>query len=43
VRVLFQNRGPILHLLAQALQLKFKLRPRESFSPDPQLQVERSA
>jgi hypothetical protein len=43
VRVLFENRGPILRLLAQALGLKFKPRPRESFSLDPQLQAERQA
>jgi radical SAM superfamily enzyme YgiQ (UPF0313 family) len=43
VQVLFQNRGPILRLLAQALKLKFKPRPREPFSLDPQLRVERPA
>ena len=42
-RVLFQNRGPILRLLAQALELKFKPRPPEAFSLDPQPQVERTA
>jgi radical SAM superfamily enzyme YgiQ (UPF0313 family) len=41
VQVLFQNRGPILRLLAQALELRFKPRPQEPFSLDPQLQVER--
>jgi hypothetical protein len=40
VRVLFQNRGPILRLLTQALVLKFKLRARESFSLNPQLRVD---
>ena len=40
VRVLFENRGPILRLLAQALALKFKPRPPESLSLDPQLPVE---
>jgi radical SAM superfamily enzyme YgiQ (UPF0313 family) len=43
VQVLFQNRGPILRLLAQALGLRFKLRPREALSLDSQLQVERQA
>ena len=42
-QVLFQNRGPILHLLAQAMELKFKPQPREPFSLDPQLPVERPA
>jgi radical SAM superfamily enzyme YgiQ (UPF0313 family) len=41
-QVLFQNRGPILRLLAQALELKFKPRPREPFTLDPQLPVERT-
>jgi radical SAM superfamily enzyme YgiQ (UPF0313 family) len=40
VRVLFQNRGPILRLLTQALVLKFKLRARESFSLNPRLRVD---
>ena len=43
VQVLFQNRGPILRLLAQALELKFKPQPREPFSLDPELKVERTA
>ncbi len=43
LRVLFQNRGPIIRLLAQALELKFRPRPREPFSLDPQLQAERPA
>jgi radical SAM superfamily enzyme YgiQ (UPF0313 family) len=43
VRVLFENRGPILHLLVQALELKFKPRPREPLSLDPQLPAERTA
>ena len=43
VRVLLQNRGPILHLLVQALELKFKPQPREPMSLDPQLPVERTA
>jgi radical SAM superfamily enzyme YgiQ (UPF0313 family) len=42
-RVLLQNRGPILRLLAQALELKFKPQPREPFSLDPGLPVERTA
>jgi len=36
VRVLFENRRPILRLLAQALELKFKPRPREQYSFEPQ-------
>jgi hypothetical protein len=43
VRVLFENRGPILHLLVQALELKFKPRPRESFSLERELPAERTA
>lgn len=43
VQVLFQNRGPILRLLSQALALKFKPQPREPCSLDPQLPVERTA
>ena len=43
VRVLFENRGPILRLLAQALELKFKPRPRKPFSLDPQLPAEHTA
>jgi radical SAM superfamily enzyme YgiQ (UPF0313 family) len=43
VQVLFQNRGPILRLLAQALELKFKPQPRKPFSLDPELKVERTA
>jgi len=43
MRLLFENRGPILRLLAQALGLKFKPQPREPFSLDPQLPVERPA
>jgi hypothetical protein len=43
VRVLFENRGPILRLLAQALELKFKPQPREPFSLDPQLPAEPTA
>jgi radical SAM superfamily enzyme YgiQ (UPF0313 family) len=43
VQVLFHNRGPILHLLSQALVLKFKPPPREPFSLDPHQQVERTA
>jgi radical SAM superfamily enzyme YgiQ (UPF0313 family) len=42
-RVLFENRGPILRLLAQSLELKFKRRPREASSLDAQLSAERSA
>ncbi len=43
VKVLFQNRGPILRILAQALALKFKPSPPEPFSLDPQLPIERTA
>ena len=43
VQVLFQNRGPIFRLLSQALALKFKPQPREPFSLDPQIPVERTA
>jgi radical SAM superfamily enzyme YgiQ (UPF0313 family) len=43
LRVLFQNRGPILSLLAQAVQLKLQPQPRRSPSLEPQLQIERSA
>jgi radical SAM superfamily enzyme YgiQ (UPF0313 family) len=43
VRVLLQNRSPILHLLVQALELKFKPQPREPMSLDPQLPVGRTA
>src|SRR6266571_2127013 len=38
-RVLLQNRSPILHLLVQALVLKFRPQPREPYSLDPQLPV----
>lgn len=43
VQVLFQNRGPILRLLSQALALKFKPHPREPLSLDPQVPLERTA
>ena len=43
VQVLFQNRGPILHLLAQALGKKLKPKPRESFALDPQRSVDPAA
>jgi radical SAM superfamily enzyme YgiQ (UPF0313 family) len=43
VRVLFQNRGSILRVLAEALALRFKPRPRKPFSLDPQRPVERTA
>jgi hypothetical protein len=43
VQVLFQNRGPILRLLSQALALKFKPQPREPLSLDPQVPLERIA
>jgi len=41
VRVLFQNRGPILRVLVRALELKFKPQPREPFSLDPHQPIER--
>jgi hypothetical protein len=43
VQVLFQNRGPILRLLAQALELKLKPKPREKFTLNPSLPTERPA
>ena len=42
-RVLFQNRGPILRLLSQALALKYKPQPQEPLSLDPRQQIERTA
>jgi hypothetical protein len=42
-QLLFQNRGPILRLLAQALEFKFKPRPRDPYTLDPQSQVQRTA
>jgi len=36
VQVLFQNRGPILRLLYQALEFKLKPKPRERFDLQPQ-------
>jgi radical SAM superfamily enzyme YgiQ (UPF0313 family) len=41
VQVLFQNRGPILRLLAQAVEIKLNPQPRRPSSLEPQ--VERSA
>jgi radical SAM superfamily enzyme YgiQ (UPF0313 family) len=43
VQVLFQNRGPILHLLAQSLELKLKPKPREQFALEPQRSAEPTA
>ena len=43
MQVLFENRGPILRLLAQALALKFKRRPRQQPSLGPQLPIESPA
>ena len=40
VQVLFQNCRPILRLLVQALELKFKPRPREPFALEPQQSTE---
>ena len=42
-QLLFQNRGPILRLLAQALEFRFKPRSRDPYTLDPQSQVERTA
>jgi hypothetical protein len=36
VEVLYQNRGPILRLLAQALEFKFKYKPRPQFDLEPE-------
>jgi len=43
MHVLFQNRGPILRLLVQALGLKFKPPPRKPLALNPQIPVERPA
>ncbi len=43
VQVLFQNRGPLFRVLAEALALKFKPRPRQSSTLDTELSAERSA
>jgi len=43
LHVLFQNRGPILNLLAQALELKFMPRPRKPITINPPLPVKRPA
>jgi radical SAM superfamily enzyme YgiQ (UPF0313 family) len=43
VQVLFQNRGPILRLLAQAMGLKFKPQPSELFSLGSQQSAEPTA
>jgi radical SAM superfamily enzyme YgiQ (UPF0313 family) len=43
MQVLFQNRGPILSLLAQALALKFKPRPRKQILLAPPLPIESPA
>ncbi|MBI4164517.1 MAG: hypothetical protein HY508_02155 [Acidobacteria bacterium] len=40
--VLFQNRGPILRILAQALEFKFRPRPHDSLTLNRQLPVERT-
>jgi len=42
-KVLFQNRGPILRILAEALAFRFKLQPREPFTMDPEISAERTA
>ncbi|MGD0224609.1 MAG: radical SAM protein [Terriglobia bacterium] len=42
-RVLFENRAPILHLLAQALELKLKPRRRERLTLAPQRSAEPTA
>ncbi|MDD5542271.1 MAG: radical SAM protein [Acidobacteriia bacterium] len=41
--VLFENRRPILHLIYQALEMKFKPKPAESPSPVATPQLERTA
>ena len=43
LRVLFENRRTIFHLIAQSLKLKFRPRRRESSALDSQLSPERSA
>jgi radical SAM superfamily enzyme YgiQ (UPF0313 family) len=43
MQVLFQNRGPILRLLAQALELKFKPPPRQPYSLEPERSAEPTA
>ncbi|MGO8788048.1 MAG: B12-binding domain-containing radical SAM protein [Terriglobia bacterium] len=43
VHVLFENRAPILQLLAQALQLKLKPKPRKVYTLEPQESAEPSA
>jgi hypothetical protein len=42
VRLLIQNRRPILHLIAQALEMKLKPQPNEPFSIETQQPAERS-
>jgi hypothetical protein len=42
VRLLIHNRRPILHLIAQALELKLKPQPSEPFSIETQQPAERS-
>jgi len=43
LQVLFQNRGPILRLLAQALKLKLIPRPPKPITVNPQMPVKRPA
>jgi radical SAM superfamily enzyme YgiQ (UPF0313 family) len=43
MQVLFQNRGPILRLLVQALGLKFNPPPRKPLTLNPQIPVKRPA
>jgi hypothetical protein len=42
VRLLIHNRRPILHLIAQALEMKLKPPPSEPFSIETQQPAERS-
>jgi hypothetical protein len=42
VRLLIQNRRPILHLIAQALEMKLKAPPSEPFSTETQQPAEGS-
>jgi radical SAM superfamily enzyme YgiQ (UPF0313 family) len=43
VEVLYQNRGPIFRLLGQALEFKFKYKPREQYALRPQRSAEPAA
>ncbi len=43
VRLLFENRGPILHSIYQALEMKFRSRPKDPLSIDTRRTVQRPA